>query len=104
MLDKQHAALFFPFLLCGMKICAGGFRIPTPFTCFLCFMLVRTALLVRGEKFLNVMSCVAIAQSLWLRYGDVQLYHHDGLPQRLYAPCFFEHFGKHTWSGYKTCW
>lgn len=34
MLDKQHAALFFPFLLCGMKICAGGFRIPTPFTCF----------------------------------------------------------------------
>lgn len=50
------------------------------------------------------MSCVAIAQSLWLRYGDVQLYHHDGLPQRLYAPCLFEHFGKHTWSGYKTCW
>lgn len=50
MLDKQHAALFFPFLLCGMKMCSGGFRIPTPFTC-LCFMLVRTALLVRGEKF-----------------------------------------------------
>ena len=104
MFGKQHAALLVRFLLCGMKICAGGFRIHTPFTCLWCFMLVRTALLVRGEKFLNVMSCVAIAQSLWLRYGDVQLYHHDGLPQRLYAPCLFEHFGKHTWSGYKTCW